>query len=166
MAYAVSALHTLDKPTLQGLDVNSTTSSGEEGKIVQSTDGRKYKYCAIDASTSVVTTAGYPAWHMVGTTANEVTGDYSDTDTAAEVTGCTFAGVFCAAASAGAASYGWVELPNGALTADASVCTNVGICDALTAVNDYFFNICASDEKPVAVAMEAASSNLADIVML
>jgi len=165
MAYAVSDLITLDKPILSDLDTVSTTDNGETGKIVTSSDGRKYKKVVVDVST-VAASAGYPAWHMVGSTANEVTGDYSDSNAGAEVDGATFAGVFCGAITAATVQYAWIELPNGSLTEDASVSTNVGICDALSAVNDYFFNICASDEKPVAIAMAAASSNLADIIML
>ena len=44
MTYAVSATRTLDKPILDKLDVTAqTVDVGETGKIVESSDGRKYK---------------------------------------------------------------------------------------------------------------------------
>uniref|UniRef100_A0A6M3IQX1 Uncharacterized protein n=1 Tax=viral metagenome TaxID=1070528 RepID=A0A6M3IQX1_9ZZZZ len=166
MAYAVSAQHTLDKMILDALDVTGqTVDVGETGKIVTSTDGRKYKKCVVDAS-AVVSGAGEPAYYMVGTTANEVTSDYSDAQVSEQL-GATFAGVFTAVVTGGVAEYVWIEVPNGAVTPDCSCATEVGVCDGLTAQNDSYFSISASDsDRVVAVAMEAASSNLADIVMM
>ena len=166
MSYAVSASHTLDKMIIDALDVTGqTTDVGETGKIVTSTDGRKYKKCVVDAS-AVASGAGKPAYYMVGTTANEVTSDYSDAQVS-EKLGATFAGVFTDDVTGGKAEYVWVEIPNGAVTPDAYCATEVGVCDGLVATHDSSFSISTSDsDRVVAVAMEAASSNLADIVML
>jgi hypothetical protein len=166
MAYAVSATHTLDKPIIDDLDVTGQTDDvGEVGKIVTSSDGRKYKKCVVDAS-AVVSGAGEPAYYMVGTTANEVTSDYSDAQVSEQL-GASFAGVFTAVVTGGVAEYVWIEVPNGAVTPDCSCATEVGVCDGLTAQNDSYFSISASDsDNIVAVAMEAASSNLADIIMV
>ena len=166
MAYAVSATYTLDKPIIDALDVTAqTTDVGETGKIVTSSDGRKYKKVVVDAS-AVASTAGEPAYYMIGTTANEVTSDYSDAQVSEQL-GATFAGVFCSVITGGAAEYVWIEVPNGAVTPDCSCATEVGVCDGLTAQSDSYFSISASDsDRVVAVAMEAATSNLADIVMI
>jgi len=166
MAYAVSAMHTLDAPILDALDVTGqTTDVGETGKIVTSTDGRKYKKCVVDAS-AVASGAGEPAYYMIGATANEVTSDYSDAQVSEQL-GASFAGVFTAAVTGGVVEYVWIEVPNGAVTPDCSCATEVGVCDGLTAQNDSYFSISSSDsDRVVAIAMEAASSNLADIVMI
>jgi len=166
MAYAVSATHTLDGPILDALYCTAiTTDKGEVGKIVTSSDGRKYKKCVVDAS-AVVTGAGEPAYYMIGTTANEVTSDYSDAQVSEQL-GATFAGVFTAVVTGGVAEYVWIEVPNGAVTPDCSCATEVGVCDGLVAQTDSYFSIHATDsDRCIAVAMEAASSNLADIVML
>ena len=166
MAYAVSKSNTLDHMILDALDVTAqTTDVGETGKIVTSTDGRKYKKCVVDV-TCVASAAGEPAYYMIGTTANEVTSDYS-TVAVAEQLGAAFAGVFTAVVTGSAVEYVWIEVPNGAVTPDCSVATEVGVCDGLTAQNDSYFSISASDsDNIVAIAMEAASDNLADIVMI
>lgn len=93
MAYAVSALHTLDKPVLQDLDVVQSAQSGILGSERVSSDGRKYKYVVTDAS-CVASTGGEPAYVMIGTTANEVTSDYTDAQVSEQL-GAAFAGVFC-----------------------------------------------------------------------
>lgn len=165
MTYAVSDSSTLDKAILLDLDATSTAADGQEGTIVQSTDGRRYKKVVVDAS-AVANGAGYPAYYMVGTTANEVTSDYSDCSASAELVGAGFAGVFCAAVTAGTATYQWIETPAGAVTADASLSTEVGVCDALMAADDAYFQIADSDSRVVAIAMEAAASNIGDIVMI
>ena len=166
MAYAVSATHTLDKPIIDALDVTGqTTDVGEVGKIVTSTDGRKYKKVVVDAS-AVASGAGKPAYYMIGTTANEVTSDYSDAQVS-EKTGATFAGVFCSTITGGVAEYVWIEIPNGAVTPDCAAAAEVGICDALVCASDSYFSVSTSfSDQIVAVALEAASNNLADIVML
>lgn len=165
MAYDVSASNTLDKPILQALDAVSSTQSGELGTEVVSKDGRKYQYKVTDASCEA-STGGEPAYNMIGTTANEVTSDYSDAQVSEQL-GATFAGLFCGTITGGTAEYCWIEVPNGAVTPDASVAAEVGVCDGLTAQHDSYLSIHTSDsERCVAVAMEAASSNLADIVMI
>ncbi len=166
MAYAVSASHTLDKPVIHDLDSTGiTTDDGQTGLLVQSTDGRKYKRVLVDAS-SALTIAGGPVYHMVGTTANEITSDYTDTSGSAELIGNSFAGVACVGTDAAATEYIWMEVPNGALTADASCSTEVTVCAALMAADDLYFQIADSDALVVAIAMEADSSQVADIVML
>lgn len=166
MAYAVSATYTLDQPILDALDVTGqTTNVGEVGKIVTSTDGRKYKKCVVDAS-AVASTAGEPAYYMIGTTANEVTSDYSDAQVN-EKLGAAFAGVFTAVVTGSVAEYVWVEIPNGAVTSDCSCATEVGVCDGLIATSDSYFSISSSDsDHIVAIAMDTATSNLADIIMI
>lgn len=53
------------------------------------------------------------------------------------------------------------------MTADCSLAAEVGVCDGLIATDDSYFSISTSDsDRIVAVAMEAASSNLGDIVMI
>lgn len=169
MAYAVSASHTIDKPILQALDTAvGTTGAGyqsELGKIVTSSDGRKYKNVLLDAS-SALTIAGGPLYHMVGTTANEVTSDYSDTNASAELIGATFAGVACAASDAASSACIWMEIPNGAITADASLSSEVTACAALMAADDLYFQIADSDARVVAIAMEADTDQIGDIIML
>lgn len=167
MAYAVPTTYIgLSNPVLQDLDVVQSALGDTLGKETLDTlSGRKFKYVVTDAS-CVASTGGEPAYYMVGTTANEVTSDYSDAQNS-EQTGATFAGVFCGTITGGAAEYCWIEVPNGAITADCSLATEVGICDGLVAAHDSYFSIAASfSEHVVAVAMEAASSNLGDIIML
>ena len=166
MTYAVSATRTLDKPILDKLDVTAqTVDVGETGKIVESSDGRKYKKVVVDES-AIAAVAGSPAWYMIGTTANEVTSDYSDA-TVNEQLGAAFAGVFTSVITGDIAEYVWIEVPNGAVTADAITAAEVGICDGLVATNDASFSISSSDsDRIVAVAMEAYASGGSDIVML
>lgn len=166
MAYAVSASHTLDKMIINDLDSTGVTADdGQTGLIVQSKDGRKYKRVLLDAS-SALTIAGGPVYYMVGTTANEVTSDYSDSNAGAELKGATFAGVACVASDAASSEYIWIEIPSGAVTADVSLSTEVTACAALMAADDLYFQIADSDSRVVAVAMEADSSQIGDIVML
>lgn len=166
MAYSVPDTSTLDVPILlTPLSAVSTTDNGETGKIVTSNTGRRFKKVVVDDS-CVAATAGYPAYWMVGTTANEVTSDYSDAQNS-EQTGAAFAGLFCGTIAAATAQYAWIEIPSGGLAVDASVSTNVGVCDGLVAKADGFFDLATSfSDNVVAIAMEAASSNVADIVML
>lgn len=165
MTYAVSATNTLDKPILDPLDVTAqTTDLGEVGKIVTSTDGRKYKKCLVDAS-AVVSKAGAPAYWMVGTTANEVTSDYSDAQVSEQL-GATFAGLFTSVITGSVAEYVWIEVPNGAVTADAGLGASVGVCDGLIATSDNLLVTSTSDsDRIVAVAMENVASEIGDIVM-
>lgn len=166
MAYAVSASNTLDKTILNNLDSTGIDADdGQTGLIVTSSDGRKYKRCLLDAS-SALTIAGGPVYHMVGTTANEVTSDYSDTSAGAELVGNSFAGVACVASDAASSEYIWIEIPNGAVTADASCSTEVTVCACLMAADDLYFQIADSDARVVAIAMEADTSQVADIIML
>ena len=166
MAYAVSATHTLDGNILDDLDVTGqTTDVGEVGKIVTSTDGRKYKKVVTDVL-CVTSGAGEPAYAMPGTTANEFTSDYSAANDSS-ATGVAFVGLFTSVITATTTQYVWIEVPNGAVSADSAVADEVGICDGLVAVNDSVFSVAVSfSAQIVAVAMEAASGNLADIVML
>ena len=168
MAYAVPATWKLDGIIIDALDVTAQTSDvGELGhEVTDTTTGRKFRKVVTDAS-CVASAAGEPAYWMVGTTANEVTSDYSDAQNS-EIGGVTFAGVFCSVITGGAAEYVWIEVPNGAVTPDCSVAAEVGVCDALDAVSDSYFSIAllGASNQVVAVAMEAASSNLADIVMI
>lgn len=166
MTYAVSTTRSLDKTIIDALDVTTqTTDVGETGKIVESLDGRKYKKVVVDAS-AIAAIAGSPAWVMIGTTANEVTSDYSDA-TVDEKKGAAFAGLFTSVITGSVTEYVWIEVPNGAVTADAITAAEVGICDGLVATNDASFSISGSDsDRIVAVAMEAYASGGSDIVML
>ena len=166
MTYAVSTTRSLDKTILDALDVTAQTADvGETGRIVESLDGRKYKKVLVDAS-AIAAVAGAPAWVMIGTTANEVTSDYSDAQVS-EKLGATFAGIFTSVITGGVAEYVWIEVPNGAVTADAITAAEVGICDGLVATYDGQFSISSSDsDRIVAVAMEAYASGGSDIVML
>ena len=166
MAYAVSASHTIDKTIIHNLDSTGVTvDDGQTGLIVESSDGRKYKRVLLDAS-SELTIAGGPVYHMVGTTANEVTSDYSDSSGSAELIGNSFAGLACVASDAASSEYIWIEIPNGAVSADASCSTEVTICACLMAADDLYFQIADSDARVVAIAMEADTSQIADIIML
>lgn len=166
MAYAVSKQHTIKGLIIHDLDSTGiTTDDGQTGMIVVSNDGRKYKRVLLDVSSSL-TIAGGPVYHMVGSTANEVTSDYDDSSGSAQVAGNTFAGVACVASDAASSEYIWIEMPNGALTVGASCSTEVTICAALMAADDLYFQIADSDALVVAIAMEADSSQVADIIML
>lgn len=165
ISYTLPASNTLDKLILQDLDASATTDDGQLGMIVTSTTGRRFKKVLMDAS-CVATSAGYPAYYMVGTTSNEVTSDYSDAQVS-ERLGATFAGVFCkdGLAAAGAV-YVWIEIPCGQLV-DANVSSNVGVSDGLKATDDGFFDISTSDsDRIVAVAMEAYAAAGTDILLI
>ncbi len=166
MAYAVSASHTLDKTVINDLDSTGVTADdGQTGLIVESTDGRKYKRVLLDAS-SELTIAGGPLYHMLGTTANEVSSDFSDTIGVIELIGANFAGLACVGTDAAATEYIWMEVPNGAISADASCSSEVAACSCLMAKDDLYFQIADSDSRVVAIAMEADASQIADIIML
>jgi len=166
MSYSVPSTLGLSGPILQDLDAVETSAKDTLGKeVVDTASGRKFKYVLVDAS-AVASGAGKPAYYMVGTTANEVTSDYSDAQVD-EHTGATFAGVFCDTITGGTAEYCWIEIPNGAITPDCYCAAEVGICDGLVCAHDSSFSVVTSfSDRVVAVAMEAASSNLADIIML
>ena len=174
MAYAVSAANTLKQIILQQLDVVSTTQSGDPlGKMVLSTDGRKYKYCSVYAGSSVATDlAGHPAYYMCAQTAGPmVTSTAATSATTGGGSGGSFAGLFAAAGlEADTTQYVWVEVPNGAVTPDASVSSNCAASSALSAIGtaDAYLDVFVdgASTKIVAIALEADASNLADIIML
>ncbi len=169
MAYSVSETHTLDKPILQGLGDVSSTRVESLGYEVLSTSGRKYRYCSVHAGAVATDLGGHPAYFVADTTGPVVTSDA--TEGTSSVGGQEFAGLLCASITATAAlQYMWVEVPNDAVTPDASVSTNVAVSSALAAIGtadaylDVFVN--GTSSRVVAIAMEADTDNLADIIML
>ena len=172
MAYSVSASNTLDTTVLQDLDAVATTNPGIPlGTEVMSTDGRKYKYVVTEVVCVIVDHGGIPAYYIGGAGGGPiVTSDASAAATAAGGLGSAFAGLFCAGIAATTVQYVWIEVPNGAVTPDASVSTNCVASSALSAIGtadaylDVFVN--GASTKIVAIALEADTSQLADIVML
>ncbi len=168
MAYSVPATNTLNDTIFAALDQTAKTVQGSDSlgkEVISSPSGRKFRFVVTDAST-VASTAGEPAYHMVGGTANEVTSDFSDAQNARQ-TGSAFAGVFTSVITGAAAEYVWIEVPNGVLVPSAFVAAEVGICDALVAMDDSTFSVAVSfSDNIVAVAMEAATSNRADIILI
>jgi len=172
MAYSVSGSNTLDATILQDLDASSTAQMHPLGYMVESTDGRKYKYVITHDGCVATDLAGHPAYYMCATTTGPcVTTDASEAATTQGGLGGSFAGLTCKAGlTASAEVYIWIEVPNGAVTPDASVSTNCAASSALSAIGtadaylDVFVN--GASTKIVAIALEADASNLADIIML
>jgi len=169
MAYKTSETSTLDKPIFQNLDVTSTTAKQEMGFTVTSTSGRKYRYCKTHDGCVATDLAGHPAYYIIGDSVTDVTvtTDFSE---ATMATATQFAGLTCASGlSASTEVYLWIEVPNGAVTPDASVSTNVAACSSLAAIGtadaylDVFVN--GTSTQIIGLALEADTDNLANIVM-
>ena len=164
MAYAVVDTYKLDKPILQGLDASADAAVHDLGFKVTATTGEEYVYVATNAST-LAASAGYPAYFFIGaTTPWAVTSDYSDSS----LDSSGFAGVFCCAVTAAAtAHYVWIQSKG--VAADCAVPAACAACDELVAVADYEFTIKVAGEssyETVAVALEADTSRVADIMIL
>lgn len=164
MAYAVVNSNVLDKQIVQDLDASSSTALMDLGFRATATTGEEYVYVATNAST-LAASAGYPAYFFIGaTTPWAVSSDYSDSS----LDSSGFAGVFCCAVSSGAtAHYVWVQ--NKGVAADCPVPAACVACDELVAVADYEFTIKVAGEasyETVAVALEADTSRVADIMIL
>lgn len=170
MAYSVPSTTLLDKPILQGLTTVGTTQYHDLGYTVTSSTGRKFMYCITSAGGVATILGGHPAYFFQSTTGPTVTSDASDSATTQGGACSAFAGLFCGLLTAATAQYAWVEIPNGAVTPDASVSTNVAVSSAISALGtaDAYLDVFlgGASTKVVAIALEAAASNLADIIML
>ncbi len=168
MAYSVPASNTLDGMILQDLDVVATTQSGDIlGTEVTARNGRKFMYCVVHVGCVVTRLGGHPAYFIADTTGPMVTSDA--TEGTADDAGLVFAGLFTAAIVAATVQYVWIEVPNGAVTPDASVSTNVAVSSALAAIGtaDQYLDVMVNgtSTRVIAMALEADTDQVADIIM-
>ena len=173
MAYAVAATHTLDKPILQALTSWSSTAKHDIGFEVSSSLGRKYQYTFVSTTFTVASIAAYPAFYMANV------GQQGDVTTTHDADlGRNFAGVLTAIMAAGG-NYGWIQTkgiaPSCAVSSNVSAENSLGCMGAgglsyfpieavSTSIGGVTYDL--TNMRPVAVAMEAATSGQADCLLL
>lgn len=173
MAYAVAKSHTLKEPILQGLTSWSSTAKHDLGFEVASSLGRKYRYVFLTSGITAATIPAYPAFYM----ANAGQQDHVTTTHDADL-GRNFAGVLTAVLAAGA-NYGWIQtkgiVPSCAVSDNVSAEDSLGCLEAgmlsyypdeavSTALPGVTYDL--TNMRPVAVAMQSASSGKADVLLL